>query len=179
MRTRLQRRYPRVHFAGIMTAAELARYYRAADVFVFSRPDRHLRAGDARIAGLRHAGRRIPGARAGGRHRRKRCRPIARESRGRVYPGTGYPPQEGTALRRAIFLGKIHRPVRPEPDPRNGCLTKFIGESGGACRGKPNHLCDKPSLTRFLMLLAVAAWKLNPSDNFFGMNSQTFSSDLI
>jgi glycosyltransferase involved in cell wall biosynthesis len=35
MRARLQRRYPHVHFAGIQTPAELARYYRAADVFVF------------------------------------------------------------------------------------------------------------------------------------------------
>ena len=35
MRAQLERRYPQVHFAGIKTPAELARYYRAADVFVF------------------------------------------------------------------------------------------------------------------------------------------------
>ena len=35
MRARLERKYPHVHFAGIKTPAELARYYRAADVFVF------------------------------------------------------------------------------------------------------------------------------------------------
>lgn len=35
MRAQLERRYPHVHFAGIKTPAELARYYRAADVFVF------------------------------------------------------------------------------------------------------------------------------------------------
>lgn len=35
MRAQLERRYPHVHFAGIKTADELARYYRAADVFVF------------------------------------------------------------------------------------------------------------------------------------------------
>ena len=35
MRAKLERRYPHVHFAGIKTPAELARYYRAADVFVF------------------------------------------------------------------------------------------------------------------------------------------------
>ena len=34
-RAQLERRYPHVHFAGIQTAAQLARYYRAADVFVF------------------------------------------------------------------------------------------------------------------------------------------------
>jgi glycosyltransferase involved in cell wall biosynthesis len=35
MRAQLEREYPDVHFAGIKTPAELARYYRAADVFVF------------------------------------------------------------------------------------------------------------------------------------------------
>jgi glycosyltransferase involved in cell wall biosynthesis len=35
MRAQLERRYPHVQFAGIKTPAELARYYRAADVFVF------------------------------------------------------------------------------------------------------------------------------------------------
>ncbi|MGQ0577899.1 MAG: glycosyltransferase family 4 protein [Betaproteobacteria bacterium] len=35
MRAHLERRYPHVHFAGIKTPSELARYYRAADVFVF------------------------------------------------------------------------------------------------------------------------------------------------
>jgi glycosyltransferase involved in cell wall biosynthesis len=35
LRSQLERRYPHVHFAGIKTPAELARYYRAADVFVF------------------------------------------------------------------------------------------------------------------------------------------------
>ena len=35
MRAHLQRKYPHVLFAGIQTPAELARYYRAADVFVF------------------------------------------------------------------------------------------------------------------------------------------------
>ena len=35
MRAQLEREYPHVHFAGIKTPAELARYYRAADVFVF------------------------------------------------------------------------------------------------------------------------------------------------
>ncbi len=34
-RAQLERRYPHVHFAGIQTPAQLARYYRAADVFVF------------------------------------------------------------------------------------------------------------------------------------------------
>lgn len=34
-RAQLQRRYPDVRFDGIKTAAELANYYRAADVFVF------------------------------------------------------------------------------------------------------------------------------------------------
>ena len=34
-RSQLERRYPHVHFAGIQTPAQLARYYRAADVFVF------------------------------------------------------------------------------------------------------------------------------------------------
>jgi glycosyltransferase involved in cell wall biosynthesis len=34
-KAQLQRRYPQVHFAGIKTPAELATYYRAADVFVF------------------------------------------------------------------------------------------------------------------------------------------------
>ena len=34
-RAQLERRYPHVHFAGNQTAAQLARYYRAADVFVF------------------------------------------------------------------------------------------------------------------------------------------------
>lgn len=39
-RARLQRRYPRVHFAGVMPPARLAEHYRAADVFVFpSRTD--------------------------------------------------------------------------------------------------------------------------------------------
>ena len=39
-RAQLQRRYPDVRFDGIKTAAELASYYRAADVFVFpSRTD--------------------------------------------------------------------------------------------------------------------------------------------
>ncbi|HWH48222.1 MAG TPA: glycosyltransferase family 1 protein [Burkholderiales bacterium] len=35
MRAALERKYPGVHFAGIQAPAELARYYRAADVFVF------------------------------------------------------------------------------------------------------------------------------------------------
>ena len=36
----LARRHPEVHFAGIQTQAELARFFRAADVFVFpSRTD--------------------------------------------------------------------------------------------------------------------------------------------
>ncbi len=35
MRAELERKYPRVRFAGIQPPAELARYYRAADVFVF------------------------------------------------------------------------------------------------------------------------------------------------
>jgi glycosyltransferase involved in cell wall biosynthesis len=35
MRAQLERRYPHVHFAGIKTPAQLAHYYRAADVFVF------------------------------------------------------------------------------------------------------------------------------------------------
>ena len=35
MRPQLQRRYPEVRFAGIQTTTELARIYRAADVFVF------------------------------------------------------------------------------------------------------------------------------------------------
>ena len=35
MRAKLERRYPEVHFAGIQTPEELARFYRAADVFVF------------------------------------------------------------------------------------------------------------------------------------------------
>ncbi len=35
MRAKLERRYPDVRFEGIKTPAELARYYRAADVFVF------------------------------------------------------------------------------------------------------------------------------------------------
>ena len=35
MRAQLERSYPQAHFAGIKTPAELARYYRAADVFVF------------------------------------------------------------------------------------------------------------------------------------------------
>jgi hypothetical protein len=35
MRPRLERQYRNVQFAGIKTPAELARYYRAADVFVF------------------------------------------------------------------------------------------------------------------------------------------------
>jgi hypothetical protein len=32
---RLQREYPEVHFAGVFPQPELARFYRAADVFVF------------------------------------------------------------------------------------------------------------------------------------------------
>jgi len=40
LRAALERKYPEVRFAGIKTPAELARYYRAADVFVFpSRTD--------------------------------------------------------------------------------------------------------------------------------------------
>lgn len=40
MRTELERKYPEVRFTGIKTPTELARYYRAADVFVFpSRTD--------------------------------------------------------------------------------------------------------------------------------------------
>lgn len=40
LRARLERRHPEVHFAGIQTPEELARFYRAADVFVFpSRTD--------------------------------------------------------------------------------------------------------------------------------------------
>lgn len=35
MRAHLERRYPEVRFEGLKTPAELARYYRAADVFVF------------------------------------------------------------------------------------------------------------------------------------------------
>ena len=35
-RAQLERRYPHVHFAGNQTPAQLARYYRAADVLVFS-----------------------------------------------------------------------------------------------------------------------------------------------
>jgi glycosyltransferase involved in cell wall biosynthesis len=35
MRASLERKYPRARFEGIKTPAELARYYRAADVFVF------------------------------------------------------------------------------------------------------------------------------------------------
>ena len=35
LRAQLERRYPHVYFAGIKTPAELAKYYRAADVFVF------------------------------------------------------------------------------------------------------------------------------------------------
>lgn len=35
MRAKLERRYPEVHFAGIQTPADLAQFYRAADVFVF------------------------------------------------------------------------------------------------------------------------------------------------
>ncbi|MGH9844015.1 MAG: glycosyltransferase family 4 protein, partial [Blastocatellia bacterium] len=35
MRAQLERKYPEVYFAGIKTPAELATYYRAADVFVF------------------------------------------------------------------------------------------------------------------------------------------------
>ncbi len=35
MRAQLERKYPEVYFAGIKTPAELASYYRAADVFVF------------------------------------------------------------------------------------------------------------------------------------------------
>ena len=34
-RAQFERKYPGVHFAGIKTPTELARYYRAADVFVF------------------------------------------------------------------------------------------------------------------------------------------------
>jgi glycosyltransferase involved in cell wall biosynthesis len=35
LRAKLEKQYPDVHFAGIKTPTELARYYRAADVFVF------------------------------------------------------------------------------------------------------------------------------------------------
>ncbi|MFN0040275.1 MAG: glycosyltransferase family 4 protein [Burkholderiales bacterium] len=35
LRAHLEKKYPDVYFAGIKTPAELARYYRAADVFVF------------------------------------------------------------------------------------------------------------------------------------------------
>ena len=60
-----RRAFPRRARAG----EELAAAYAGADVFVFPEPDRHVRAGDDRGAGLRHAGRGLPGARPARRAR--------------------------------------------------------------------------------------------------------------
>ena len=50
-------------FLGWLEGDALARAYASADLFLFCSPDRHLRAGGARGAGLRAAGRRGGGGR--------------------------------------------------------------------------------------------------------------------
>src|SRR5262249_36391951 len=64
-RQELQRKYPTAHYAGIQTQADLARYYSAADVFVF--PSRTATFGlvilEALACGLPVAAYPVPGPR--------------------------------------------------------------------------------------------------------------------
>ncbi len=69
-RAELERRYRKVSFLGEKKGRELSAHFAAADVFVFPSLHRHLRRGAVGSAGLRHAGRGLPGDRSARRHRR-------------------------------------------------------------------------------------------------------------
>ena len=107
----LRREYPAVTFTGPRYGEELGSRLRRRRRVRVPKPDRHVRPGDPGVAGLRHAGRGVPGDRSQGRADR-RAR-LCRCGQRRFAPG-----RAGRAARPIV------RPAGPMPNDTPGAPAR-------------------------------------------------------